>query len=102
MSKTTKQQTTKNAKTIDTSNESVREQIARELISDSEKMLSEATDKNYEQIAATARLCERLAHAILFDMTRALKRCEKATRSLKLSKNVRSYLAARFESLSKI
>jgi hypothetical protein len=73
MSRTTKQQTSKSSKQIDASSESVREQIAKTLIADAETMLAKATDKNYESIAATARLCERLAHAILFDMTRARK-----------------------------
>ena len=105
MKKTTKQQTTKrNAKnsTHNESRETVRERIAEELSTFAAKQLESATDKNYETVAATAKLCERLAHAIYHDMTRALKRCEKATRHLKLSANVREYLRERFASLSRI
>lgn len=99
MSKTTKQNTTTQNANND---ETLRESIAAELIDFANEQLAQATDKNYEQVAATAKLCERLAHAIYHDMTRALKRCEKATRNLKLSKNVRQYLRDRFATLSRI
>jgi len=102
MSRTTKNETTKNAKNTNDSSESVREQIAKQLLDDSAKMIANATEKNAESVYATARLCERLAHAIAFDMTRALKRCEKATRNVKLSKTVREYLRDRFATLSRI
>jgi hypothetical protein len=100
--KSAKQNAKQNDNTSVMHNESLREELAETLHTFAADQISKATDKNYESIAATAKLCERLAHAIYHDMPRALKRCEKATRSLKLPNNVRDYLRARFASLSRI
>lgn len=105
-SKSKKQTTKRNAKQTTPAveyvqhNESMRKQLSKQLHNDAAKLVKTATDKNDN--ASVAKLMTRLAHAIEFDMPRALKRCEKATRKIKLAASVRSYLTERFATLSKI